>query len=327
MEMEISNLRSQLEKSISSSSSRDEQIAALSEKLDRAERAAGAAQRELADVKKNLDRAIEKALKEGSDRTSVETKVRNLESEVQQSQKGTEDSLKKVDNLEKKLAALTTMHKEADARRLHGEKERERFEKELSEMRRRSAAVDNENLRLREEKGRFKKRDASGVDDEGLDELEDEERRRLEHKVRSLEAEISELRRGIWRDKRRELESTEEGSGVHSPGSKFDDVDLNGTTPLRKQSFANARGQGFANALSSGFSAFTGGNHRNSLDLLDDHDGFDEDAFRIAQEEEARKRVERVREIKRGLKKWETWRMDIVDSRLGGGGAGEIFDV
>ncbi|KAL9605805.1 MAG: hypothetical protein Q9204_009483, partial [Flavoplaca sp. TL-2023a] len=61
--------------------------------------------------------------------------------------------------------------------------------------------------------------------------------------------------------------------------------------------------------------------------LSDDEDGFDEEAFRQAQEEEGRKRLERVREVKRGLKEWEGWRMDIVDVRVGGGGAWEIFDV
>ena len=64
------------------------------------------------------------------------------------------------------------------------------------------------------------------------------------------------------------------------------------------------------------------------MDLLDgDDDGFDEDAFRLAQEEEGKKRIERVREMKRALKDWEGWRLDIAESRVGGGGAGEIFDV
>ena len=55
---------------------------------------------------------------------------------------------------------------------------------------------------------------------------------------------------------------------------------------------------------------------------------FDEDAFRLAQEEEAKKRIERVKEIKRGLKDWEGWRLDLVENRRGGGeGIGEIFEI
>jgi len=55
---------------------------------------------------------------------------------------------------------------------------------------------------------------------------------------------------------------------------------------------------------------------------------FDEDAFRKAQEEDARKRIERIKEVKRALKNWEGWRLDLVESRRGGGeGVGEIFEI
>ena len=68
------------------------------------------------------------------------------------------------------------------------------------------------------------------------------------------------------------------------------------------------------------------------LELLEDDvdfadGGFDEAAFRAAQEEEAAKRLERVREVKRGLKEWEGYRLDIVELRQGGGGLGDIFDI
>ena len=328
MEMEISSLRSQLDKSASSTNAHSEQVSALEQKLERAERAAGAAQRELSDVKKSLERASEKAVKEGSERTSNETKLRSLGREAEDSKKNAEESLQRVDTLEKKLSALTNLHKDSDGRRQAGEREREKLEKEAGEMRRRLAGLENENLRLREERERVRKREASGADDEGVDELEDEERRRLENKVRSLEGEIYELRRGVWREKRRELGSVDGDEGPASPGSKFDDVDLNGGTPsFRRLSMAGPRGSSFQNVLSSGFSAFTGGGGKDALDTFEGDGDFDGDVFRQAQEEEGRKRVERVREVKRGLKDWEDWRMDIVDVRAGGGGAGEIFDI
>lgn len=328
MEMEISILRAQLNKSSNNTDTHSEQVSALEDKIKRAEGAAGAAQRELMDVKKSLERASERAVREGSERTSTDAKVRSLGREAEESKKSAEDSMKRVETLEKKLAALTTLHKDADGRRQAGEKERERLEKEASDMRRRLAGLENENLRLREERERARKREASGADDDGVDELEDEERTRLESKVRGLEGEVYELRRGVWRDKRREFGVPEE-DGMTSPGSKFDDVDLTGGSPsYRRQSMAGGRGSSFANVLSSGFNAFTGGEPREHHDVFDGgDDDFDEDAFRIAQEEEARKRVERVKEVKRGLKDWEGWRMDIVDIRVGGGGAGEIFDV
>lgn len=328
MEMEISNLRAAIDKSSSSTTTRSDQVSALEDKLDRAERAAGAAQRELIDVKKSLQRASEKAVKEGSERTSAETKIRSLGREAEESKTSANESLKRVETLEKKLVALTNMHKDADGRRQAGERERERLEKEAGDMRRRLAGLENENLRLREERERMRKKEASGADDEGVDELEDEERRRLESKVRSLEGEVYELRRGVWREKRRELGSADGEDGMTSPGSKFDDVDLTGGSPsYRRQSLAG-RGSSFSNVLSSGFNAFTGGATRDSLDPFDGNDDeFDEDAFRLAHEEEARKRIERVKEVKRGLKQWEGFRMDVVDVRVGGGGVGEIFDV
>jgi len=323
MEMEISTLRSQLSTATTTSTAQREQIAALEEKLARAERAAGSAQRELLDVRRNLDRASEKAVRDGSERASAETKLRSLTREAEESQTRTEDATKRIDTLEKKLAALTTLHKNSDSRRQASEKQHSLLEREAAEMRRRLATIENENLRLREERDRRRKREVSG-DDDGMDELEDEERQRLEQKVRSLEAEVSELRRGVWRDKRREMSD----SGPASPGSKFDDIDLTGpvNSPFgaRRQSMAS----GFTNALSNGFSAFTGGGRRGSDALLsDDGAEFDEEAFRRAQEEEGRKRVERVREVKRGLKAWEGWRMDLVDVRVGVGGLGEVFDV
>ena len=330
MEMEISSMRSELAKSANTSANHSEQVSALEEKLDRAERAAGAAQRELVDVRKNLERASEKAVRDGSERTSAETKMRTLYREAEESKKSAEGLLKRVETLEKKLAALTTLHKDSDARRQVSEREHSLLEQDASEMRRKLAALENENLRLREEKDRYRRRETSG-DDGGIEELEDEEQQRLKTKIRDLEGEVFELRRGVWKDKRREMNE----SGPASPGSKFDDIDLNGgPSPwsARRQSQATGMAAGFTNALSSGFSAFTGGGGTGRIEsdgLLDDDadDDFDEIAFRKAQEDEAKKQIERVKEIKRGLKDWEGWRMDIVDCRIGAGVGGEIFDV
>lgn len=340
MEMEISNLRSQVDKSSTSSSSHSEQVAALEDKLQRAERAAGNAQRELVDVKKSLERASEKALKEGTDKTSSETKLRNLSHEREEAQRTAEESLKRAETLEKKLLALTNMNKDADSRRQAGERERERLEHEAIKFHRRLASLENENLQMREERSKNKMRHVKpGTDDEDtIDELEDAEKLRLERKVRDLESEIFELRRGAWRERRQTLQPGIDGEdAVTSPGSemrnRFDDIDLNGPSPYGRQSTTGSgtgRGSSFSNVLSSGFSAFTGSGGTKRSDGLEDFDDepFDEMAFQKAQEEESAKRIERVREIKRGLKDWEGWRMDIVELRMaGGGGAGEIFDV
>ena len=325
MEMEISNLRSQLDKWTNSDGTHHEQVSALEDKLDRAERAAGAAQRELLDVRKNLDRASEKAVRDGSERTSTETKMRSMTRENEELKNTAEEAMNRVETLEKKLVALTNMHKETDSRRQAGERQRDLVEKEAAEMRRRLATIENENLRLREERERARKRDANGADDEGVDELEDEERQKLETRIRGLEGEVYDLRRGIWREKRREL-GVDGENGPTSPGSKFDEVDLTGGPYFnRRQSLAKG-GSSFSTVLTSGINAFTGQGMKEGEDSFDDDD-FNEDAFKQAQEEEAKKRLERVKDIKRGLKEWEGWKMDVVDVRVGGGGAGDIFDV
>ena len=112
----------------------------------------------------------------------------------------------------------------------------------------------------------------------------------------------------------------------------FTDVDLGGMSPSRRRSLAHG-GKGLGDFIQSGFNAITGANvHSAAAEgalLEDDEDlDFDEDAFRLAQEEEAKKRIERVKEVKRALKNWEGWRLDLVENRRGGGeGVGEIFEV
>ncbi|KAK0107386.1 hypothetical protein ONS95_004078 [Cadophora gregata] len=330
MEIEISSLRAQLER-MASGSSEKEQVTALESKLLRSEKLAETAQRELADLKKNLERTTEKAVKEGSERISAETKLRTLEREATESKAHSKELQKKIDALEKKVSTLVTLRKEHDARSQTQKKEREKIEQEASELRVRIAGIENENLRLREERERARKRDAQGIDDDGVDELENEERQRLEEKVRDLEGEVHELRRGAWRERRKELVG-EESSGVTSPGTRFTDVDLHGgMSPSRRRSIAPSGKSGLGDFWTSGLNAITGANASSGDGALleDDEDlEFDEDAFRLAQEAEAAKRIERVKEIKRGLKKWEGWRLDLVENRIGGvDGVGEIFEV
>ncbi|KAG5926586.1 hypothetical protein E4U42_003151 [Claviceps africana] len=314
MEIEISTLKARVQRQETGAETEKEQVVALEEKLARAEAAAGKAQRELQDVKRNLERTTDKAVREGSERSSAETKLKTLEHDLQEANKAKSDLEIKVDALEKKVATLTTIHKEQDLRSQTTRKEKEKAEKEVQDLRAQVDKLESENLRIR---GRESLEGGGGLDDEGVDELENEEHMRLKKKIRSLEHEVHELRSGAWIEKRREMEAT-------SPG--FHDVDLfAGPTPHpshRKQSTS-----GFGDFLTSGLNALAGGG--GDFELLDDDaSDFDEDAFRKAQEEETKLRLERIKEIKRGLKHWEGWRLDIVDIRRGGGeGIGDIFDV
>lgn len=315
MEIEISKLRARVDRQENGASSEKEQITALEEKLARAESAAGKAQRELQDLKKNLERTTEKAVREGSERSSAETRVKTLEHELEEIKGAKSELDAKADALEKKAATLTTLHKEQDSRSQSLRKEKEKLEKEVKDLQAKVDTLESENIRLR---GR--KSGEGGLDDEGMEELENEEKVRLKKQIRSLESELHELRSGAWIDKRREMEGA-------SPG--FQDVDLGGGGMLgspgaKKHSASHG---GFGDFFTSGLNALAGGGGDDEL-LEDDDMDFDEDAFRKAQEEEQKKRIERIKDIKRSLKHWEGWRLDIVDIRRGGGeGIGDIFDV
>ena len=348
MELEISNLRTQITSQTSSCTTHGSQITALADKLSAAESKVRDLNSELADAKKSLTRASEKAVKEGVEKTSTDTKIRNLERELADAKQIGEDVTKKAETLEKKLEAMNKLHRESEARMQSKLVTAEKEARDLVALKKKLVTLENENSRLKDERERRKRKEATGGDDAGLDELEDEERQKLEQRIRDLEGENFDLRRGVWRDRRKELQETsdEMGEGTGSSARNgvdedFDEVDLSGGRPLRRQSLARtssgAKHSSFTTVLSSGLAAFRSSQpaqHSALLeddDLLDDDAGFDENAFASAQrEEEMRKMVEHVREVKRKLKDWQGWRLDLVDGRRSLGwnqGYGEIFEV
>lgn len=357
MELEISNLRAQLTDQSSSSSAHEAQIKALEQKLSSTEATLESTQSELTETKNALTRASEKAVKEGVYKTSTETQIKNLERELSEVKESKSESEKKIETLEKKIEAMGNLHKESETRHQARLRESEKTEQEVAQLRSRLASAENENLRLKEEQETLRKRNAVGADDDGIDELEDEERSRLERRIRDLEGEIFDLRRGVWKEKREEIAHGREpsvayASNANQAANAFDDVDLVGGAPEHARRRSMQQHSSFSTVLSSGLAAFTGGNTygnrarapsnkqhppaaRGSLELLSEEnfdDEFDEAEFARAQaEEEARKRVEWVREIKKKLKDWHGWRLDLVDSRAGAEGAGvgmgEIFEI
>lgn len=322
LELEISNLNSKLSTLQTTFDTQSTTITTLESQLEKAKGEAASAVKELADLKENLDKASEAAKADGSARSSAETQLAQLEAELGTAKRNHEAATKRAETLEKKIETLTTLHRESDARNQAKIADGQKQERDAKELRARVTALSNENETLRNESQRRKKMEATG-DAAGLEELEDEERERLRTQVRQLEEEVFELRRGVWRDKRREMQ----------PGlddDAFDDVDLS-ASPARKQPAHSS----FQDVIQSGISAFTGAtNRRNStargrkesVGLMDDDDdfAFDEDAFRKAQEDEAMSRLERVKEVKRGLRNWEGWRVDIADVRAGMGGVFEV---
>ncbi|KAF2851619.1 M protein repeat protein-like protein [Plenodomus tracheiphilus IPT5] len=345
LELDISNVNRQLSEQTKQNNELQTKVSNLESALQKAEQEASSTRTELTDLKANLDKAGEQAEKEGSDRDSAQTRVAQLEAELGAANRKASDSISRAELLEKKIETLTQLHRDNDARSQTRLQEQKKIEREATELRTRITGLSNENARLREAEQRRRKADLGSIEDTSVQELLDEERDRLLAKVRELEEENFELKRGVWRDRRRDMQpSIEDQEGsidpysiVRNNSSGFDDVDLSGHAPSRNQ-MPNRTHSSFQDVIQSGISAFTGSQnaaHRRSdaasknrprqesLASLDEFE-IDEEAFRLAQEEEAKRRLERVREVKRGLNNYKGWRADLVDIRVGMGGVFEI---
>lgn len=333
LELEISNLNKQLSEQTTKQNELQSKISSLETSLHKAEQDASSTKTELSDLKANLDKASEQADKEGSDRDTAQTRVAQLEAELGAANRKASDSISRAELLEKKIETLTQIHRDNDARNQTRVQEHKKVEREAAELRTRIAGLSNENARLREAEQRRRKADLGNIEDSSVQELLDEERDKLLAQLRSLEEENFELRRGVWRDKRTAMQPSIDASDT----AGFDDVDLsNPSTHLLSRNNPPPRHSSFQDVIQSGISAFTGQtSHRRSdaaskpkprqesLGSLDEFE-IDEDAFRLAQEEEGKKRLERVREVKRGLPGFKGWRADFVDIRVGMGG---VFDI
>ncbi|KAF2028631.1 hypothetical protein EK21DRAFT_101669 [Setomelanomma holmii] len=338
LELEISNLNKQLSEATSKSNELQSKVSAVETALQKAEQDASSTKTELSDLKANLDKASEQADKEGSDRDTAQTRVAQLEAELGAANRKASDSISRAELLEKKIETLTQIHRDNDARNQTRVQEHKKVEREAAELRTRIAGLSNENARLREAEQHRRKADVGNIEDSSVQELLDEERDKLLAQLRILEEENFELRRGVWRDRRTAMQPSIDNSDPSQPySSGFDDVDLsNPAASLLSRNNPPARHSSLQDVIQSGISAFTGQtSHRRSdaaskgkprqesLGSLDEFE-IDEDAFRQAQEEEGKKRLERVREVKRGLPGFKGWRADIVDIRFGMGGLFEI---
>jgi hypothetical protein len=362
MELEISRLRGQLSSQTAGCEAHGDQIEALKTSLVSVQAQLGSKETELGDLRKAMQRASEKSVLDGTERMSKDTKIRTLERELAEVVEMREEVVKKAEMLEKKVEAMNKLHRETEGRNASRLAAAETAWREAGLLKARLAKVENENLKLREERERRKKREITGDGaEEGLDELEDEARIRLEKKIRELEGENFDLKRGVWREKRKDLQPSvaevdADGAEIQPSNEGFDEIDLSGHGPgSRRRSFAAShepqqqqqKHSSFSTVINSGLAAFRAATtspahqqhhsrpRQDSLlqefdDDITDGDGFDEEEFARAQrEEEARKMVEHVREVKRKLKDWQGWRLDLVDVRRGGGGfgVGEIFEV
>jgi chromosome segregation ATPase len=320
LELEISKLRNTTTELENKLSERDATILDHGERARETEAATAAAKRELDNLKVSIAFPSDETKAANEDPEALTKRITVLESDLRTAQGDLEAAASRASALERKIEALNNLLRDATTS---------------------SQAKDRELNDLRTQLKRNDK--PSHVRDASDFELGDEETEAgaLQARIRALEAENFELRRGVWRDQRAALQP-----GMHDDGDEhgYEDVDLNGPGQGGGGMGGFAAGQRHStlqDVITSGISAFTGRprdaarpgqthERKLSLGLLSD-DGFDEDAFRLAQEEDAKRRVERVKEVKRSLEQWRGWRMDIADLRRNGIGGnrevGPVFEV
>ena len=338
LELELSSIHAQIKSEKDITLSQAQKINTLESSLSRAEASQSTTATELTTLKASL----ENASKEGEERSdSASTRIATLEAELAAAKQSAVAAESHASTLERKVEALTGLHREAEARNAA----------KRANTGTRDGVAESSNQKT--EKADEEEEEEEDLDSQAVSNLESESRSRMQERIRSLEDEVFELRRTEWRNKRRELQPEIDPDTTSTAAKKdgeptsppFHDVDLSSGSNyqagagagLPLSSAAVRRGaSSFAHALSSGFSAFTNSNsdHENTrfnnnnnniassiekhtIDDLDadmDND-FDESAFRAAQEEEARRRVERVREVKKGLAAWKGWRVDLVGER------------
>lgn len=336
LELELSNLKNQYHMLQSTNEAAQATISELEENVKNAEASTTAAKQEIETLKESLSKPDEESSKsEHEDPAALHQRISLLESDLRTAQTNADESAQRATSLEQKIETLTKLHKDASATNTTRQKEME-------------------SLKFRLENLQIKKSPKPDDAEESISDLEDEEREKLHARIRELEADNFDLRRGVWREKRQALQpGLDEDNGAVSPA--YEDIDLNGSNPYASSAGAarvthpgihGRQGSSFQDVLQSGISAFTGVNRRGSVTgeqrsqpgrgrglsmALLSEDGFDEDAFRMAQEEEGKRRIERIKEVKRGLNQWRGWRVDLVDMRQGGLGGnawtGPVFDV
>ncbi|CAZ81702.1 unnamed protein product [Tuber melanosporum] len=309
MEMDISKLRGDLERANKSLAESQSALATAEGKVKGLEESQEDVAKELEENKKKLDKAAERLVAEGAARSSAETKITSVQAEFESASATVKSQAGSISSWEKDYNTLKTMYRDTDMKGQESQKKASALEREnknlttqVLELRKRTTHLESENATLRSslEKAISDARRGTGSmpqDDELVDELEDDGRKRLEAKVRQLEQQLQQERSRWYTSEKQGLASASAPPrSTQQHQQEFLDVDLNAGDGQH-----HPRG---------------GGN---------DH------LYAAQMEEERRQmeaqRLERIKEVKRGLANWKGWRLDMT----AGGGYGvnfrEMFEV
>ena len=310
MEIDLNKLRSELERTRKSLAATEASLAAHSALKD-----------ELADAESRLEAATSQLSQETGRCSTLQAQLHTAQAEHDAVRADLKKKTASITNLDRDYYTLKTLYRDAEAKsqeasRLAIVKSRQLqdLEDALAEEQRRASQfqADRQDLQIRLERALADSRklaaapDGAGGglgtdDDAAVDKLEDAERNRLRDRIRLLEEQLD---AGRKRQHQHPLQ-----------------------TALPQSPPQTARRARATSLLSDG-------------SLLSDDADFGEmmkgemQAARAREEaaaEERRRaeaeRLERIREVKRGLDKWKGWRMDLT--LVGGSphGLGEMFEV
>ncbi|KAF3344364.1 Fluconazole resistance protein 3 [Verticillium dahliae VDG2] len=256
------------------------------------------------------------------------TRIEELEKENKRLAKDAAESEKRWKKAEEDLADLREEDGDASAKPPASDEQVDKLKSEI-------AALERQNSQLQQQVSRGTARHGSSPSSAaGSPPAVAELEARLIDKsatIETMELEISKLRAQLERSTsdREQIPALEERVARSEKAAGLAQREL---ADLRRNLDRTAEkahgGGGLGEFFQSGINALTGHGGDEDGFLEDDDMDFDEDAFRQAQADDAKARLERIKDIKRGLKNWEGWRLDLVEIRRGGEeGHGEVFEV
>jgi len=304
MEIDLNKLRSELERTQKSLSTAEQ---SLKEK----EYANEALQEQLSAAQRGLEAASTKISEEATQHSALMSQLAAAKEELEITKSDIKKKNAQITNLDKDHYTLKTMYRDAEAKSQESSRtaitkarEAQDLEDALAEAKRNASQLEaeREDLKIKLERALAENRKLTGganasSDRDEVDELEDAERKRLRERVRALEEQLDAERKRQPHHEPQPPSATptrhNRGMSMVSEGSFLsDDADFG---ELMKQQMAAARDKEEATA---------------------------EERKRAEME-----RLERIRDVKRGLEKWKGWRMDLT--LVGGSphGLGEMFEV
>lgn len=313
MEMDLSRLRNELERSQKALSTAESSLATKEE-------AYNSLHDSLTKTLAELETARSQVVEEFNKRTSVESELQSANDALKALKAESAQSASSSASLEKDFNTLKVVHKEVEAKlqeatRLANTKSHELQDLETQLAEAQKIATQNqaeaEDLRDKLERAEKKNRELTGtnaVDDEAVDEIEDSERARLREKVRQLEATLEAER------KRHKQHQAYPQPAAHSHPHPH------------ARNFSVASSGGFLEDDDVDFGEVM----QREMEAHRAKEEADRTAAIKAEEERKRlekERLERIREVKRGLEKWKGWRMDLTVVGGSSGGLGEVFEV